>query len=316
MAGPIVRYRDIEKQLIAHRIQSDQVARGIRRFIIGLAKKVLVANTVSVLADGVFSSIPAEELTLATSWAGTVAYTLQIYFDFSAYSDMAIGLGMMLGFRFLENFEYPYIAKSIKEFWRRWHISLSTWFRDYLYIPLGGGRGGALRVYRNLLIVFVLCGLWHGAEWTFLIWGLYHGAFLVIERQGWFEKIHRRMPRFIHHVYLMVVVMVGWAIFRAEDFGQLGHMLSAMVGANGLSSAKYPVSEYLAPDVLIAIVGGAIFATPIYPRLMGWLGDIKVSSVLRTVLSVVANVLFIALLYFCATLLSSGAANPFLYFRF
>ncbi len=316
VAGPIVRYRDVEKQLIAHRLAGDEVAMGMRRFVLGLVKKVLIANTVSTLADGVFDAIPAGELTLATSWAGVLAYTLQIYFDFSGYSDMAIGLGMMLGFRFLENFRFPYVAQSVKEFWRRWHISLSTWFRDYLYIPLGGSRGGAASTYRNLLIVFVLCGLWHGAEWTFVIWGLYHGVFLVLERQGWFARLLERAPRPLRHGYLLAVVMVGWVFFRAASLERATAMLEGMVGLNGLASARYPLAEHLSMKELAALVGGAVFSAPIYPALARRFAQAKARWRWRPAVELAESVAFTALLGACAVLLSSGAANPFLYFRF
>ncbi|MCA8923022.1 MAG: MBOAT family protein, partial [Planctomycetes bacterium] len=214
IAGPIVRYADLAAELDARSVTTADVAAGARRFVVGLGKKVLIANALSVPADRIFA-LPAEQLGLEVAWLGIACYTLQIYFDFSGYSDMAIGLGRMFGFHFLENFDYPYVSRSIREFWRRWHISLSTWFRDYLYIPLGGNQGSATRTYVNLVLVFALCGLWHGASLTFVAWGLFHGVFLVGERLA-AGKV--RAPRLLQHLYVLVAVMVGWVLFRAESF--------------------------------------------------------------------------------------------------
>ena len=214
VAGPIVRYLDVANQLRCRTISAEKMASGIRRFIIGLAKKVLVANQMAILADQSFA-LSSTEISFGAAWMGTLAYTLQIYFDFSGYSDMAIGLGRMFGFEFLENFNYPYIARSVQDFWRRWHISLSTWFRDYLYIPLGGNRGSVAGTCFNLLAVFALCGFWHGASVNFLLWGLFHGVFLMLER---ICRGHFRAPRLLGHVYTLVVVMFGWVLFRAETW--------------------------------------------------------------------------------------------------
>ncbi|MEE8467510.1 MAG: MBOAT family O-acyltransferase [Planctomycetota bacterium] len=218
IAGPIVRYRDVAQQIRERTVDLTGFAWGVRRFVVGLGKKMLIANVVGHAADRIFALTPAE-LTTSAAWLGLVCYTLQIYFDFSGYSDMAIGLGRMLGFRFLENFRFPYVSRSVTEFWRRWHISLSTWYRDYLYIPLGGSRRGPGRTYLNLLIVFALCGLWHGASWSFLVWGLFHGAFLVVERLGLGAALERR-PAVLRHAYLLAVVMTGWVFFRAETLTQ------------------------------------------------------------------------------------------------
>ena len=218
IAGPIVRYGDIAGQ-IAHRVVTTAgFAEGIRRFIIGLAKKMLVANTVAVAADAIFA-LPGGELNFSLAWLGVACYTLQIYFDFSGYSDMAIGLAKLFGIDFLENFNYPYAARSITEFWRRWHISLSSWFRDYLYIPLGGNRCCPVRNYANLVTVFFLCGLWHGASWTFAAWGLFHGAFLVLERMK-AGRVIESLWSPVRHVYTLLVVSVGWVLFRADTMPQ------------------------------------------------------------------------------------------------
>jgi alginate O-acetyltransferase complex protein AlgI len=228
IAGPIVRYRDIAAQILSRSIQFADFTYGVRRFIIGLGKKVLIANTLAGPADKIFSCAP-ENMTPAVAWFGVACYAMQIYFDFSGYSDMAIGLGRMLGFRFLENFNYPYIARSMTEFWRRWHISLTTWFRDYLYVPLGGNRRGPLKTYANLLTVFLLCGLWHGANWNFALWGLFHGFFLIIERAKW--NWHTPISlRPLAHVYVALVCMISWTFFRADTLANAFSLLSLMFG--------------------------------------------------------------------------------------
>src|SRR6476646_10443526 len=207
IAGPIIRYRDIAQQLVTREASAAEFAYGVRRFVLGLGKKLLIANTLGGTADAIFG-LPGAELGAATAWLGLVCYTLQIYFDFSGYSDMAIGLMRVFGFRILENFDYPYLSRSIREFWRRWHISLSSWFLDYLYVPLGGNRHGTALAYRNLVIVFLLCGLWHGASWPFVLWGIWHGLFLVAERAGVGRMLERLGP--VSHVYALLVVMGGW----------------------------------------------------------------------------------------------------------
>src|SRR2546425_1448106 len=208
IAGPIIRYKDIAQQIASRERRFADVAEGVRRFVIGLGKKVLIANTLGRVADQVFAIAPSE-LNTSVAWLGLVCYSLQIYFDFSGYSDMAIGMMRMFGFRVLENFNYPYISQSIREFWRRWHISLSNFFRDYLYIPLGGNRRGKVRGYANLVIVFLLCGLWHGANWTFILWGAWHGVFLVLERAG-VEGALERTWRPLRHAYALAAVLGGW----------------------------------------------------------------------------------------------------------
>ena len=213
IAGPIVRYAQIEHQLSERRADLERVAYGVRRFIIGLAKKVLLATPLQVPVEGIFDQLPSGELTTAIAWLGVVGYMLHLYFDFSGYSDMAVGLGHMLGFKFPENFNYPFVARSVRDLWTRWHISLTTWFRDYLYIPMGGNRHGALRTHLNLVTVFVLCGLWHGARWNYILFGLYHGIFLVLERLESLQFL-RRVPVFVKHVYTLVVWLFGLAIFR------------------------------------------------------------------------------------------------------
>src|SRR4051794_11454776 len=268
IAGPIIRYHEIASQFLSRRVTAEGFADGARRFVIGLGKKMLIANTVAVAADGAFSADP-DRLTPGMAWLGVVCYTLQIYYDFSGYSDMAIGLGRMFGFTFPENFNYPYVSASITEFWRRWHITLSNWFRDYLYIPLGGNRRGPLRTYANLLTVFFLCGLWHGASWTLVAWGLFHGTFLIVERLA--ARARGGAPagptwRPFAHVYALAVVMVGWVFFRAESFGQATTFLRAMMGqlpAAGAVGLEYDPRQYLNHETMLAILAGVVGAMPL-----------------------------------------------------
>ena len=313
IAGPIVRYHDVAQQIDNRKVTLDGFSYGVRRFVIGLGKKMLVANTVARIADQVFD-LPAAELTPAVAWLGILGYTLQIYFDFSGYSDMAIGLGHMFGFRFLENFNYPYISRSITEFWRRWHISLSSWFRDYLYIPLGGSRAGAGRTYRNLVIVFLLCGLWHGASFAFVVWGLYHGFFLVIERMGvqrWMDARHS----LVRHVYTLLVVMVGWVFFRADTLGYALSYIGAMFGVAAGDPAMHPVALYADPTFIVAAIAGAIGSMPWLPRVRDWIAA-NVRGPAHAGLEV-ATLLGIALVLLASAFeLSAGVYNPFIYFRF
>jgi len=324
IAGPIVRYRDIARQLASRVVDLAGFAGGVRRFVVGLAKKVLIADTVGKAADRIFDGVPGDELTTALAWLAVACYTLQIYFDFSAYSDMAIGLGRMFGLRFRENFDYPYVARSVTEFWRRWHVSLSTWFRDYLYVPLGGNRRGALRTYRNLLIVFVLCGLWHGASWTFLAWGAYHGAFLILERVG-ARRALERAPSPLRRVYLLLVVMVGWVFFRAETFGQAGAFLRAMAGLAGGDPVLHPTAMYLLPDVAWALGLGALGSTPVLRRAALLLGGregasegagLRADLALPAAVGVACDLSLVVLLLVSMAFMAAVTSNPFIYFRF
>ncbi|MDP6518784.1 MAG: MBOAT family O-acyltransferase, partial [Planctomycetota bacterium] len=318
IAGPIVRYRDIAKQLVERTVTLSGFAYGVRRFVVGLGKKMLIANIVALQADRIFE-LPLEQVSAPLAWFGTLCYTLQIYFDFSGYSDMAIGLGHMFGFRFLENFNFPYISRSITEFWRRWHISLSSWYRDYLYIPLGGNRCSPLRVYGNLLTVFILCGLWHGASWSFLVWGLYHGLFLVIERLGLGRGLDK-LAKPLRHAYTLLVVMIGWVFFRATDISQAIAMLSAMAGFGAEGAARLqPVGLFVDPVVLLALLAGLIGSMPwvrtlghYYKRLLteergrGQLWAMDAASFLAVAL----------ILLLSAMEMSANTYNPFIYFRF
>ena len=320
IAGPIVRYRDVARQLVSRVIDREGFASGVRRFIIGLGKKVLIANTMALPADKVFALAP-DQLTPGTAWLGVACYTLQIYFDFSGYSDMAIGLGRMFGLHFLENFNFPYISKSVREFWRRWHISLSTWFRDYLYVPLGGSRRTPARTYLNLVIVFFLCGLWHGASWTFVVWGIYHGVFLVIERLG-LERRVERLPRPVRHLYTMLVVVVGWVLFRSETFGQAVAFLASMAGFAGKAAGTQSLSTYLNAEVVLVLVAGAIGSTPVLGALSRWRGTLAAPGAtanqrsLDVALSFAALAGYVLVFLACAMSLSAGTYNPFIYFRF
>ncbi len=316
IAGPIIRYREIADQLARRTVGLDDFAVGVRRFVVGLGKKMLVANTVAVPADRIFAMAPAE-LSPAHAWLGVVCYTLQIYFDFSGYSDMAIGLGRMFGFRFPENFRWPYVADTVQDFWRRWHMTLSAWFRDYLYLPLGGNRGSRGRTYTNLLTVFFLCGLWHGASWTFVLWGLFHGAFLVIERLG-LGPLVTRLPRPLRHVYVLLVVIVGWVLFRAETVPQAWAFLQAMAGKAPSAVTPYLVSWYLTPELWLALAAGVTAAMPVGPALAAW-RDRSLRTSRPAVAWGAATLSAVSLFVVLALSIVQVAArtyNPFIYFRF
>jgi alginate O-acetyltransferase complex protein AlgI len=315
IAGPIVRYRQIADQLAARTTTTGDFACGVRRFMVGIGKKMLIANTLAGPADRIFS-MPAGELTAAHAWLAVACYTLQIYFDFSGYSDMAIGLGRMFGFHFPENFHYPYIATSVQEFWRRWHMSLSAWFRDYVYIPLGGNRTSTSRLYFNLVLVFFLCGLWHGANWTFVIWGLFHGLFLVIERLGLADKL-KTLPTVLRHAYLLLVVMVGWVFFRADSFSSAIVMLQAMAGFAGALPTAYAPAWYLTPEVIVVLVAGVIGSTPIVALLGRWRDDAGAAAPGRAAAWDVAATAALTLVFVGAIArTAAGTYNPFIYFRF
>ena len=317
VAGPIVRYPQIREALRSRSLSQGEFAEGAQRFTLGLGKKMLIANTLAVPVDTIFA-LPAEGLGASLAWFGIVCYALQIYFDFSGYSDMAIGLGRMLGFPFPENFNYPYVARSLSDFWRRWHISLSTWFRDYLYIPLGGNRGSAKATYRNLILVFLLCGLWHGASWNFAIWGLFHGSFLVIERIGW-GAVLERLPSPLRHIYTLGVVLIAWVFFRAETLGQALAYLGALLGSGVETGEGQYLVDFVSIVVGVALLAGMLGATPwwrnLEARMRSWEDDGRLAlgtslpGVLRPLATVVV---FIA----SAMHLATQTFNPFIYFRF
>jgi len=321
IAGPIIRYKDIAAQINSRPHTSSGFALGVRRFIIGLAKKLLVAGIVARPADAIFA-LPPGELTAAHAWLGVACYTLQIYFDFSGYSDMAIGLGHMFGFTFPENFRYPYVASSVQDFWKRWHMSLSSWFRDYLYIPLGGSRVSPARVYLNLTIVFFLCGLWHGASWTFVIWGLLHGLFLVLERLGlgrWLSNA----PRVVGWAYMLLVVMVGWVFFRADSASHAWAMLMAMAGLGAGAATPYAASWYLTPELLLAGLAGIIGSMPVVPALAPYItshraaaGGHDAAAKMSAPWALGTAVALAVMLLASMTQVAAGAFSPFIYFRF
>ena len=312
IAGPIVRYRDLREQLATHAVTRAGFALGVERFVVGLAKKMVVANTVAVPADRIFA-LPPAELSTATAWLAVVCYAVQIYFDFSGYSDMAIGLGHMFGFRLKENFAYPYASRSITEFWRRWHISLSSWFRDYLYIPLGGNRGKPWRTWFNLLTVFALCGFWHGASWVFVVWGLFHGAFLVLERLG-LGRALERLGAPLCRVYTLVVVLAGWVFFRAETLPSAVGILRTMAGLGGARPLAQPAALFVDPRLVLALVAGAIGSAPFVPWLKGVVA--RGSTPVRHIAVTAGAACVGFLLVVSAMLMAAGTYNPFIYFRF
>jgi alginate O-acetyltransferase complex protein AlgI len=312
VAGPIVRYHEISDQLGARQVRMSDLAAGIERFVIGLAKKMLIANVTAEIADGIFA-VPLSALTTGLAWLGACAYAIQIYFDFSGYSDMAIGLARLFGFRFPENFDYPYISRSVTEFWRRWHLSLSRWFRDYLYIPLGGNRRGGARTYLNLVTVFFLCGLWHGASWTFVIWGLIHGAFLVIERRGLLRVLDATWSP-LRHVYCLLVVLVTWVFFRAPSLTFAHSFLRAMAGLGEGDGVTYRAVGFLDDERIFALVVGAVGATPVAVWLRQRLRPENFAALAVFDLGKLAALATLATA--SAMRLSSGTYNPFIYFRF
>jgi len=314
IAGPIIRWRDIAAQLPPRDQRVADISYGARRFVLGLGKKVLIANTLGRTADQIFA-LPAADLTTPLAWLGLVCYSLQIYFDFSGYSDMAIGLMRMFGFRILENFNYPYIARSIREFWRRWHISLSNWFRDYLYIPLGGNQRGERRAYANLVIVFLLCGLWHGASWPFVLWGAWHGAFLVAERAG-VDRVLRRIGGFAH-VYALLAVMGGWVLFRCETLAHAAKYFAALAGFADGDSVRHPLPEFLDPLVLVTLCVATAFSTPLARRIGQWRDRVALRGGGIGTVALAADVAWlVAVLLVASAFLAAGTYNPFIYFRF
>jgi D-alanyl-lipoteichoic acid acyltransferase DltB (MBOAT superfamily) len=306
IAGPIVRYRMIARRLAVRRHSWGRASAGLRLMVIGLAMKVLIADPLAPVADAVFDHASAPDLLAA--WTGTLAYTLQIYFDFAGYSTMAVGMGVMFGFSLPRNFDRPYRSRSITEFWRRWHITLSAWFRDYLYIPLGGNRLGAAKTYRNLLAVFLLCGLWHGASWTFVLWGLWHGLFLVLERAG-LGRLLKRAPTPLSWAYALVVVMVGWVLFRAPTLGGAVQVWRGLIGLNGSAMV-------LGPDL-------ARVWAPGLPALMTiglTLSIFRPQPLFRpppaVLVGLVDSAAICALLVLCLLAVAGGGYSPFLYYRF
>lgn len=313
IAGPIIRYHDVHEQLLERNHSAEMMVSGIRRFIKGLAKKVLIANAAGHLADQVFA-LPGTAITLSLSWLGMLAYLVQLYFDFSGYSDMAIGLGRMFGFSFKENFNYPYISRSMKEFWTRWHISLSGWFKDYLYIPLGGSRRGKFRHLLNIFIVFFLMGFWHGAAWTFVAFGIIIALLLILESVGW-GSILEKLPRFLQHAYTMIVFTLALVLIRSDSLTQARFFWKGMLGFAGISSPAYHPGLYLDAYTITALLIGILFSMPLsgvlYKKLKHGL-----SESVRPWAEMARTCIYLTLLLLCCIHLASSTYNPFIYFRF
>ncbi len=307
IAGPIVRYSDIAAQLEHREHSMEKCALGVRRFVIGLGKKVLIANTLGELCS-IFRE--SNDKSVMFFWLYAVAYCLHVYFDFSGYSDMAIGLGKIFGFNFLENFNYPYIAKSVTDFWRRWHMSLGTWFRDYVYIPLGGNRVKLLRWLCNLMIVWLLTGFWHGAAWNFIIWGLYFGILLIIEKM-WLSKILSKL-KFLRHAYVLLVVIVSFVIFDASSIGNAWFYIKSMFGAGGFPAVSVQAVYYLQSYAVILIIA-VIGATPLIPNSIKRLRNSKLGE---KILNTAEPIFLVVLLCIITGYIADGSFNPFLYFRF
>lgn len=312
IAGPIVRYIDIEKEIQERDINILNIRQGLERFIIGLGKKVILANAMGEIANFAFDNIL--ELNTIIAWVGIIGYSLQIYLDFSAYSDMAIGLGKIFGFNFQENFNYPYISTSVKEFWNRWHISLSSWFRDYIYIPLGGNRKGRLKTYRNLIVVFLLTGLWHGAAWNFVVWGLFHGIFLIIERCG-FDKVLKRWPKIIQHIYMLVVVSIGWVFFRSTDIIMAGEYLKQMFSFNieGTNRLLGIMNNKNSITLLVSV----LISMPIFTYSKLRLKKYIIKNPEKYILIRLCSDLYLVGIYIISLAYITGSSfNPFIYFKF
>lgn len=304
IAGPIVRYRDVAEQLVNRRETLEMFTRGVKLFMVGLAKKVIIANTMGTLTTNIFAT--TDENGVVGTWVGMIAYTFQIYFDFSGYSDMACGLGNMMGFEFLKNFNYPYIAKSITDFWRRWHISLSTWFKEYVYIPLGGNRKGVKRQILNLLIVWGLTGLWHGAAYNFVLWGLYYGLLLILEKFV-LKKYLDRLPSFVQHIYTLFIIIIGWGLFYFTDVGQLGEFMVDLFNfGNGIcGNQAFNLIMSNLPMLIIAAVASTPLAATLYTRFE------------HTRFMWIPETLYcMGVLAVSTASLVNQSYNPFLYFRF
>jgi len=303
IAGPIVRYSDVEKQLVDRETNFSKFSEGIKRFVIGLSKKVLIANVSGELAKDLI------EVNLLSSWLKPITYTLQIYFDFSGYSDMAIGMGLMLGFRFLENFNYPFISGSITEFWRRWHMSLSSWFKDYVYIPLGGNRTGKLKLFRNIFIVWFLTGFWHGASWNFIIWGLYFGILLIIEK--FLLKKYLDKTKVFKYLYTIVIVVISFLIFNCNSLGEVINGMKNMFMINKIPLISNETIYYLKSNLILLIIA-MIGSTPLIHNIVKKLNQTKI----KNLLNILEPIVYIVLLTLSTAFLIDESFNPFLYFRF
>ena len=307
IAGPIVKYHDVAEQIEDREVNFDKVNLGVKRFIIGLAKKMLIANTLGAIADKIFTQ-PADTFTPLVAWLGGISYTLQLYYDFSGYSDMAIGLGLIFGFHFMENFNYPYISKSITEFWRRWHISLSTWFKQYLYIPLGGNRISKNRTYINLGIVFLLTGIWHGASWNFVFWGLWNGFFIILEKMtGWHNETDKLSIKILKHLYTIFVFVLGWVMFRADNMTYAWTYLTNMFGLVPVHDITYKMIYYVDNVEIITLFIGILCAMPIFKNMV---------YVENKAIKLAVNIWLLVLFILSAASIAASTYNPFIYFRF
>lgn len=310
IAGPIVRYESVAEQILNRKETWNKFSIGTCRFITGLGKKVLISNNMAIVADYIYTMNSQGEIAASLAWLGSIAYTLQIFFDFSAYSDMAIGLGLMFGFKFEENFNYPYISKSISEFWRRWHISLGMWFKSYIYFPLGGSRVANKDIMiRNMFIVWLFTGIWHGAEWTFVIWGILNFVFLIIERFIMFEKIENH--NFIKHIYALLVVNFGWVLFRSPNLKEAYNYFKAMFGGNGAIWSDY--TYMFLKEYWVFFIFAFIFSVPIAKKINKFVVEQAKYSMIFNVFYPISAIL---LFFISVTYLVTGSYNPFIYFNF
>ncbi|WP_460293329.1 MBOAT family O-acyltransferase [Clostridium tertium] len=307
VAGPIIKYKIIDEQIRVRKESIDYFSYGINRFVIGLGKKIIISDMLGAISDNIFLLANSSGIDMITAWIGAICYTLQIYFDFSGYSDMAIGLGHLFGFKFPENFNYPYISRSITEFWRRWHISLSTWFKEYLYIPLGGNRRG--NVYFNLFVVFLVTGLWHGASWNFVIWGLWHGMFMIIERVIRNENWYKKIPSFIKIFITLFIVIIGWVLFKATTLEEGLKYLSIMFGLSNFSNITFEYTYFISRKFIVLIIIGIMASTPIFKKIFNRYRGIKVFELIKTILIIL---LFIISIIFMV----NSTYSPFIYFQF
>ena len=312
VAGPIIKYHDIEEQINSREINFENVSLGVKRFIVGLSKKVLIANTMAVIVDKIFLQDP-NTFGHGIAWLGAFAYAFQIYFDFSGYSDMAIGLGLIFGFKFMENFNYPYISKSITEFWRRWHISLSTWFKQYVYIPLGGNKQGLFKTCRNLGIVFLLTGIWHGAAWNFIIWGLWNGFFIVIEKiinlKEFEQKNNNLLIKVFQHIYCIAIFTIGWVIFRADNMVYACSYLMNMFGFLSINPKKinYLFDYYVDTTEIAVFIFAILCCLPIFKNIV---------NIKNNIAKLLINIWLLILFYLSTCSIATNTYNPFIYFRF
>ncbi|KLE14655.1 MBOAT family O-acyltransferase [Clostridium sp. C8] len=306
VAGPIIKYKDINNQINFRKESIEFFSYGINRFVVGLSKKVIISDILGAMADNIFN-LSTTGIDMTTAWIGAICYTFQIYFDFSGYSDMAIGLGYLFGFQFPENFNYPYISKSITEFWRRWHISLSTWFREYLYIPLGGNRKG--NVYFNLFIVFIVTGLWHGSSWSFIVWGLWHGLFMIIERLIRNKMWYKKTPSFIKLFSTMIIIMVGWVLFRASSLKAALEYLAIMVGLIKFNDMTFTYQYFINNKFIFWIIMAIIGSTPIIRKVSH---RYKNNKLFQLISVIIISILFIVSMIF----IINSTYSPFIYFQF